>query len=290
MTSPHRPSLPSLPDPPVTPPGTARPVPPLADGAPPIALLIDYDGTIAQTDVSDTLMAEFVTGEWEAWVAEYDAGRVGSRRLMAWEVGMIKADPGALLAKAAAQPHDPDFGAFAQRARDAGIPVEVVSDGFGFFIEPALEALGVGWIPVVTAATTIGLDGATIEFPNGNAACLVCGTCKRDRVLAHQAAGRRVVFIGDGESDRYAAGYSDVVFAKHSLERFCEEQGWPFERWTSFSEIDRWLDAELARFRADPGAYPSPARRPLFCGAEIWGPGRFDPPMPIPPGEGSVPG
>ena len=283
-------SLPVLPDPPTSSPTPPAPVPPLADGAPPIALLVDYDGTIAQTDVSDALMAGFVTADWEAWVAEYDAGRVGSRRLMAWEVGLIDADPDTLGAKAAAQPHDPAFRAFAERARGAGIPVEVVSDGFGFFIEPALTALGVGWIPVVTAATTFGPGGPRIDFPNGNAACFVCGTCKRDRVLAHQAAGRRVVFVGDGESDRYAAGYSDVVFAKQSLERFCLEQRWPFQRWTSFAEIDRWLEAELGRFASYPGSYRGPVRRPLFCGAEVWGPGRFDPPIPIPPGEGEAPG
>lgn len=267
-----------LPDPSTSSPLPPAPVPAFVAGAPPIAILVDYDGTIAQTDVSDTLMAEFVTDDWEAWVAEYDAGRVGSRRLMAWEVGLIRADPAALHAKAAAQPHDATFLPFAMAAREAGVPVEVVSDGFGFFIEPALAALGAAWIPVVTAATTVGAGGATIDFPNGNAACFVCGTCKRDRVLAHQAAGRRVVFIGDGESDRYAAGYADVVFAKHSLERFCQEQGWPFERWTAFSEIHRWLDAELARFAAEPAAYPPPRPRPPFCGAEVWGPGRFDPP------------
>ncbi len=281
---------PPLPDPPTSSPLPRAPVPPLEPGAPPIALLVDYDGTIAQTDVSDTLMAAFVTGEWEAWVADYDAGRVGSRRLMSWEVGLIDADPDALRAKAAAQPHDPGFVPFAERARAAGIPIEVVSDGFGFFIEPALASLGVGWIPVVTAATTFGPGGARIDFPNGNAACFVCGTCKRDRVLAHQAAGRRVVFVGDGESDRYAAGYSDVVFAKHSLEAFCQERGWPYRRWTSFAEIDRWLDAEVATFGSDPGAYPRPVQRPLFCGAEVWGPGRFDPPVPTPPSEGEVPG
>jgi 2,3-diketo-5-methylthio-1-phosphopentane phosphatase len=286
----RRASLPWIPDPPTSSPVPPVPVPPLAPGAPPIALLVDYDGTIAQTDVSDSLLAEFVTGEWEAWVAEYDAGRVGSRRLMAWEVGMIRADPEDLRAKAAAQPHDPAFAPFASRARAAGIPVEVVSDGFGFFIEPALAALGVGWIPVVTASTTFGPDGARIDFPNGNAACFVCGTCKRDRVLAHQAAGRRVVFVGDGESDRYAAGYSDLVFAKHSLEAFCIERGWPFKRWTSFAEMDRWLAAELERFAGDPAAYPAPVRRPLFCGAEVWGPGRFDPPIAGPPADGEVPG
>jgi 2,3-diketo-5-methylthio-1-phosphopentane phosphatase len=270
----------TLPDPPRSAVGTPAPVPPLLAGQPPIALLVDYDGTIAQTDVSDTLMAEFVNADWESHVADYDAGVVGSRRLMAWEVGLITADPDDLRATAAAQPHDPGFVAFAERARAAGIPVEVVSDGFGFFIEPALAALGVPWIPVVTADTRFGTGAPTMAFPNGNAQCFVCGTCKRDRVLAHQAAGRRVVFIGDGESDRFAAGYADVVFAKHSLERFCLERGWPFERWTAFSEIHRWLERQLASFAADPSSLPGPVRRQPFCGAEVWGPDRFDPPVP----------
>ena len=29
-------------------------------------MLVDYDGTIALTDVSDTVMAEYVRGDWEA--------------------------------------------------------------------------------------------------------------------------------------------------------------------------------------------------------------------------------
>ena len=105
-------------------------------------------------------------------------------------VAQVDADPAGLLATAAAQPHDPGFVPFVRRAQSAGIPVEVVSDGFGFFIRPALEALGVGEVPVVTARTTFADRGASIAFPNGHPACHVCGTCKRNRVLEHQAAGR----------------------------------------------------------------------------------------------------
>ena len=214
------------------PPAPAWPAPALSppllvDGAPPLALLVDYDGTIALTDVSDIVMAEYVAGDWEAEAAAYDAGRIGSRRLMTLEMAMVDSDPADLLATAAAQPHDPGFIGLVRRAQAAGIPVEVVSDGFGFFIEPALAALGVPDLPVVTARTTFRGRRASIDYPNGNPRCLVCGTCKRDRVLAHRAAGRRVAFIGDGESDRYAAGYSDVVFAKRSLVRICIEAGWP---------------------------------------------------------------
>jgi 2,3-diketo-5-methylthio-1-phosphopentane phosphatase len=266
--------------------GPAEPPPPLEPGAPPLAILVDYDGTIAMTDVSDALMAEFVTAEWEAKAAEYDAGLAGSRRLMEWEVGLITAPPEALEALAASQPHDPGFAPFVRRAQAAGIPVEVVSDGFGFFIEPALASLGVRGVPVITASTTFPPgERARITFPNGHPRCFVCGTCKRTRVQAHQAAGRAVVFIGDGHSDRYAAGYADVTFAKHALLRLCVENGWLFRRWTEFVEIDAWLAGVIEAWRADPTSplVPRPTRRPYFCGPEVWGEGRWDPPPPSEP-------
>ncbi len=260
--------------------GEAPPVPPLLPGQPRLAILVDYDGTVALTDVSDTVMAEHISSAeaWEAEAAAYDAGLIGSRRLMDLEVALIDAPLSELLATAAAQPHDEGFVPFVRHAQAAGIPIEIVSDGFGFFIESALEALGVGELPVVTARTTFEGRRASIAFPNGNPSCLVCGTCKRNRVLAHQAAGRAVVFIGDGESDRYAAGYSDIVWAKRSLVRICLEAGWAFRRWTEFREIDAWLAEALADWQTDTAALPGPRPHPFFCGPEVWGEGHVDPP------------
>jgi len=273
MVSPPQPSAILGPMPPTVP-----DIRPLSSSDPPLAILVDYDGTIALTDVSDTLMAEFVTDEWEARAAEYDAGLRGSRRLMEWEVGLIATDPAELRAIAAAQPHDPTFAPFARHARAAGVVLEVVSDGFGFFIAPALASLGVEDLPVVTAETTFDGRRASIAFPNGHPACFVCGTCKRTRVLAHQAAGRAVVFVGDGESDRYAAGYSDLIFAKRALVKICLANDWPFHRWTEFAEIDAWLGKALDGWRAGRPLAPTAGPRPFFCGPEAWGEGRWDPP------------
>ena len=259
------------------------PVPPLLPGNPPLAILVDYDGTIALTDVGDTIMKAFVAPDvWEQLEAAYETGRLGSREIMAREIALLPLDPAPVIATADAQPHDSAFPGFVRRARAAGIPVEIVSDGFGFFIEPAMRRLGLADdLAIVTSRTTFD-GGARIEFPNGHPTCHVCGTCKRSRVLAHQAAGRAVVFIGDGESDRYAAGHADVVFAKRALVPICVTNGWPFQRWTEFTEIHAWLNATLDAWRRDPASapLPRPVTRPFFCGPEVWGPGRVDPPAP----------
>jgi 2-hydroxy-3-keto-5-methylthiopentenyl-1-phosphate phosphatase len=256
----------------------APPVLPLQPGAAPLAILLDYDGTVARTDVGDTVMADHVTADWEPIVTAYEEGRIGSRQTMIAELDLLRATEAELMATAAAQPHDPGVARLARRAEAERIPVEIVSDAIGFYIPDAMAALGLGDLPVVAASTTFAGDRAGIAFPNGHPACFVCGTCKRQRVLAHQAAGRAVVFVGDGESDRYAAGYADVVFAKRSLVRICIEAGWAFRRWTELREVDAWLADVVEAWRLDPGCLPGPVARPFFCGPEVWGEGRTDPP------------
>jgi HAD superfamily phosphoserine phosphatase-like hydrolase len=255
----------------------STPVPTLRAGQPPLALLVDYDGTIALTDVSDKILYRFIGERYRDDDEAYDSGLVGSRTLFESQVKLLPGDPTPVVELAEAQPHDPTFAPFVRRALELDVPVEVVSDGFGFFIEPALRELGVPEIPVITARTTFDGRRARMEFPYGHPDCLVCGTCKRQRVLAHQAAGRTVAFVGDGESDRYAAAYSDLIFAKRNLVALCRKEGWPFTPWHDFGELQAWLEATVEAWRADPGSLLAHRPRPFICGPERWGPGRKNP-------------
>ncbi len=222
-------------------------------------------------------MRRHVPGDWALVDEQWAAGRIGSRRIFERQADLLPADSDALFATAAAEPLDPTFTPFARRAIELRVRLEVVSDGFGFFVAPALARLGVPDVPVVTAAMTFD-DRARIAFPNGHRACGVCGTCKRQRVLAHQAAGRTVAFVGDGISDRYAAAHADVVFAKRHLVAVCEENGWPWRRWDDFDELRAWMERTVGAWRGDPASLGPPASRPFICGPEAWGPGRLDPP------------
>src|SRR3712207_5004141 len=124
-----------------------------------------------------------------------------------------------------------------------------------------------------------------MSFPYGHPSCFVCGTCKRERVRLHQAAGRVVVFVGDGTSDRFAAAHADMVFAKGSLARISRAAGWPFSEWESFADVHAEIDRAFAegrlpasaddfeRWRAEHSRPP----RAFICGPEVWGPGRTTP-------------
>jgi 2-hydroxy-3-keto-5-methylthiopentenyl-1-phosphate phosphatase len=242
------------------------PVPPLQPGEPPIAILVDFDGTIARGDVTAEVMrASLPRGRRLPW-------EEGSR--LTWP-GMMRAAasgfplaPGRLLEAAATVPLDRTFTALAARALAAGVPMEVVSDGFGFYIGPALERLDAGWVSIASGDTRFEPPRTRVSFPFGHPTCDECGTCKRGRVLANQASGRRVTFVGDGESDRYAAGYADVVFAKDGLVGICEEAGIAYRPWRSFDDVSTWLDEQLAAFAADPSSVPGPVVKPYFCGPE----------------------
>jgi 2-hydroxy-3-keto-5-methylthiopentenyl-1-phosphate phosphatase len=261
-------------------------VPVFTAGGIPVSFLIDYDGTIAATDVGMTLLDVHSTDPaWRAIDDEYVAGRLGSRGLMEWNLEILPRDASLLRATAAAQPHDPTFEAFVERVRAFGAAIEVVSDGIGFYVHEGLERLGLADLPVATAELEPDSVEWRLKFPYGHPTCHVCGTCKRGRVFAHRAAGRATVFVGDGESDRYASAHADVVFAKGHLVDVCTRQGWPFHPWRTFADIATWAEAALAsgELPADPADLEAwladrPGRtRGFVCGPEVWGVGRRDP-------------
>jgi 2-hydroxy-3-keto-5-methylthiopentenyl-1-phosphate phosphatase len=245
---------------------------------PPLVVLFDFDGTIARLDVSDEVMRRYSRlDQWAPLEAAYLTGVIGSRTLLREQAALLHGDPAPIAAMAASAELDPGFRPFVDDLRARGVEVEVVSDGFGFFVRPSLERLGLGDLPVFTARTTFEPDAVRVEFPDGHPACRVCGTCKRERILVHQRAGRYTVFVGDGFSDLYAAGHADLVFAKDHLETLCADRGWPYRRWSTFADIRAVVLDLLAT------GVPAPLLRPYVCGPEVWPVGTTEPIWDRPP-------
>jgi len=232
--------------------------------SPAVAVLVDYDGTVVTRDISDELVRRFAPpGAWRTLDAAYRRGDIGSRALLEAETRLLPADPAELTDHVHGQPLDPGFRGFVDYARVAGVALEVVSDGLWFFVAPGMAEDGLGDVPVYSATVAFDPAGPAIRFPNGHPICMVCGTCKRDRILAHQAAGRHVVYVGDGHSDQYAAAYADTLFAKDQLADLCDARAIAYRPWTTFRDIQSWLDDAIQR--ADLSV---PRPRPFICGPE----------------------
>lgn len=211
----------------------------------PTALLVDFDGTIATVDVTVEVVHAFVPlgqdGEWPAAVR----GR-GSRAVQEQIVRRLPQDRERLLAFALRHEVDPGAAPLVEAAQSAGWQVEVVSDGLGYYVPAMLERAGI--TAPARCADLVDRDGelelVTPWRSRQVTRCTGCATCKVDAVEEHHAAGRRVVLVGDGRSDRVAAEDADVVYATGLLAEHCAERGIAFRAWTRLRDV---LDDLVAR-------------------------------------------
>jgi 2-hydroxy-3-keto-5-methylthiopentenyl-1-phosphate phosphatase len=215
------------------------------------SVLVDFDGTACLHDVAEDLMNHFGDPDWREYDLAWERGEIDTRAGIGAQIAPFRGLHDELIAYALEHcPMDPTFADFARWCEGEHVPVTIVSDGLGLYVEPLLAAAGMRHIAVVTNDWA----GGEMAYPNGHPECTWCGTCK---MLAVQRAPRPVAFVGEGHSDRFGALYADVVFAKDALVGLCEADGVPYEPYTDFDDVRRTLE----RMTAAPGPV-DPARCP----------------------------
>jgi 2-hydroxy-3-keto-5-methylthiopentenyl-1-phosphate phosphatase len=207
------------------------------------AVLVDFDGTACLDDVSEVLLEEFGDPGWPLYDELVDRGEMGLREAGRHQSAMLAGTSEEMLAFALDRCRlDSTFPPFVAWAEENALAVTVVSDGFGFYIRPMLEAAGLGRLEVLTNELVVDGGRPRLAHPNGHPECRGCGTCKMlVAVSARQSLGP-VAFVGEGQSDRYGALYSDIVFAKKDLVRICRDDGVPYFPWETFDDVRRALE------------------------------------------------
>jgi 2-hydroxy-3-keto-5-methylthiopentenyl-1-phosphate phosphatase len=202
------------------------------------ALLVDFDGTACLQDVSELLLDAFGEPGWERFDDAVDTGELGLREAAEHQVAMLRGSLEEMLVFALERAElAPTFEPFVEWAEERDLPLVLASDGFAFYIRPILERAGLGRLEVVTNELAEAVGRWTLVHPNGHPECLGCGTCK---MLAAQGLRHRqgpIAFVGEGQSDRYGALYSDIVFAKDALVEICEQDGVPYRPWDTFDDV-----------------------------------------------------
>jgi 2-hydroxy-3-keto-5-methylthiopentenyl-1-phosphate phosphatase len=208
-------------------------------------VICDFDGTIADTDVTDELLARFALPDWAAIEAEWKAGLINSRQCMARQVKLLRVTRPELEAFLATVDIDPGFRDFVDHCRSRRLPVRIVSDGIDEVIRSILRRHNLAQLPVIANhMVATGRNTYALQFPNGHADCSAAsGTCKCANA-AQQSGGSRVLLIGDGSSDFCLARNADFVFSKGKLSDHCELMGIPHRDFSGFADV-HYLLSEL---------------------------------------------
>lgn len=207
------------------------------------SVLVDFDGTASVVDVTQQLLIAFGDPSWPEYDDAVDRKEIGLREAIQAQDRMLDAEHDTLVSFALAHGAlDPTFPVFVRWCESNDLAVAIVSDGFSFYIQPMLEAAGLGHVTVIANEQrwrNHRPDG--LRFVNAHPMCVGCGTCKMQAVVRYREQGP-VAFVGEGQTDRYGAIYADITFAKLDLVRYCEADEVPFVAWNDFDDVRHTLE------------------------------------------------
>jgi 2-hydroxy-3-keto-5-methylthiopentenyl-1-phosphate phosphatase len=202
------------------------------------SVLVDFDGAACPIDVTSELCAHFATAGWQAHDEAVEREETTPRAALERQAAMLSAGRDEMLRFVLGSfAVAPSFVALVRWAESLLLPVAVVSDGFGFYVEPMLAAVGLDRDRVLADRLEGCSPPLSLAHPYAHPECLGCGTCKVHAVLDYRRRLGPVAFVGEGRSDRFAAHYGDVGFAKRRLVRICRDAHLDFLPWTTFDDV-----------------------------------------------------
>jgi 2-hydroxy-3-keto-5-methylthiopentenyl-1-phosphate phosphatase len=205
---------------------------------PSLSVVLDFDGTITEIDLLDEIAARFgdpaVHREVEHQLL---SGRITLRECIEREFRPVRAPLEEVVDWVLREVRvRPGLQELAELAAGRGWRALIVSSGFHELIEPVLAREGVD---LDVHANQLDPDhaGWRVLWRDGR----TCPVCRQSCKRASLPAGR-VVYVGDGYSDRCAALASTRVFAMKGLASYLDEQGHPYEHFGDLSDVARALE------------------------------------------------
>jgi 2,3-diketo-5-methylthio-1-phosphopentane phosphatase len=217
-----------------------------------LRLFLDFDGTITTSDVGNQFFLRFGGEACAALNRQYLAGELSARGYYERALEVVgTCDAPAFTHFLDEQHVDPGLHGIMDLCTAQGIELTVLSDGLDAYIRPLLGRAGAGGLRVFSNGLTWTPDPAgerlsgTLAFPHGNAECDRCACCKRNLMLGSTAEGDVLIYAGDGYSDRCPVEYADLVFAKSSLQTWCQQHNISYLPYRTLEDVRLRLAAEV---------------------------------------------
>ena len=205
-------------------------------------IVSDFDGTITLEDSNVLLVKVFGNAENALIEADFRSGLIGNREAFVRHFDVMRItlrEYNGLIDDNIRM--EPEFDRFLEHVNRRGVPLFIVSAGFHQAVERVLGGVRLQGVEVY-ANELSGEPYITPVFMTREPVCDKttgpCGNCKRDCLkMIRKKSGRKILYIGDGITDRCAIGESDLLFAKDALAEYCDVQGLPYTPYNNFDDI-----------------------------------------------------
>jgi len=215
-------------------------------------VVCDFDGTITLKDTCVELVKNYARGEWRELDRLWQEGMHDARLISQMLLDMIKITPSELERFSRSMQIDPYFGEFRRELAAAGMELYIVSDGYDLLIEPVLLQNNLAGIEYFSNQIKFDEEGLRGYFPNSSRNCSKCGSCKLE-IIKLLKTGRKVIYVGDGHSDRCAGLIADIIYAKDELASLLKEQGIDFVEFSNFSDVLSHMKSNNEKLLIDIG-------------------------------------
>ena len=203
-----------------------------------MAVLCDFDDTIAVQNVAQLLLQRFGHGKWQELRARLRQKEINFREYQERAFDDV-----------AASEHEmrdfvkqevivrPGFQEMWHHCQAGGIPLAIVSLGLDFYIDAVMEREQLSPVTAYTVETSFTPQGIRYYYPHIWDGCIQWGTCKCSILRSYRWAGYSVAYIGDGTSDFCPASRAEMVFARSKLAEKCLSSGVPYLDFQDFHQV-----------------------------------------------------
>ncbi len=203
-----------------------------------VLLQCDFDGTILTDNLGDNLLQAYAEEAWKRFSAEYKAGNIRLEDYNRRAFSHVKESRERLLQyiseHAIMRPHFPEL---VELCRERGLEFVIVSNGLDFYIEACLSDFGLKGLPFFSGKADFTPSGIRVTYPYPDGAEATGIGFKAAYTDLFRKKEHKVVYLGDGLSDRAPASKASYTFARGSLLQHCQSKGLPHSPFDNFKEV-----------------------------------------------------
>lgn len=138
------------------------------------------------------------------------------------------------------------FRTFYNNLQKYNIPFAIVSGGFINGIKPFMKKHGFENIPIYANKLIFNDGNIEVEFYDEKHLIYAIHKedyidCKVEILNRYREKYRKIIFIGDGSTDKNVAKEADILFAKDYLEEYCIENEIDYIGWKDFYDINEYF-------------------------------------------------